>query len=168
MYIVQLSVSVHIPRVLFLWNMTTATLFFWILKNVWLLVQQLIIQWIGIFQRRWIVVSNPSLCALLSKWLGTEAWIRNADLLTGLRDHVDNTGFRHEWKMVIFLIKFLWIWRTRYDMPWYTFMSFWYCRLKGLIKWGLLSTLKQWVVWRFVWNSFTKTFILSFHYNHRS
>ncbi|XP_073225275.1 uncharacterized protein [Cicer arietinum] len=54
----------------------------------------------GVTQRRWIVVSNPSLCALLSKWLGTEAWIRNADLLTGLRDHVDNTGFRHEWKMV--------------------------------------------------------------------
>jgi starch phosphorylase len=48
-------------------------------------------------------VSNPSLCALLSKWLGTEAWIRNADLLTGLRDHVDNTSFRHEWKMVMFL-----------------------------------------------------------------
>lgn len=54
----------------------------------------------GVTQRRWIVVSNPSLCALLSKWLGTEAWIRNADLLTGLRDHVDNTGFRQEWKMV--------------------------------------------------------------------
>ncbi|WJX26678.1 glycogen phosphorylase [Trifolium repens] len=54
----------------------------------------------GVTQRRWIVVSNPSLCALLSKWLGTEAWIRNADLLTGLRDHVDNTNFQHEWKMV--------------------------------------------------------------------
>ncbi|XP_058771543.1 uncharacterized protein LOC131644937 isoform X1 [Vicia villosa] len=54
----------------------------------------------GVTQRRWIVVSNPSLCALLSKWLGTEAWIRNADLLTGLRDHVDNTEFRQEWKMV--------------------------------------------------------------------
>ncbi|WVY93404.1 hypothetical protein V8G54_032492 [Vigna mungo] len=54
----------------------------------------------GVTQRRWIVVSNPSLCALISKWLGTEAWIRNADLLTGLRDHVDNTNFHQEWKMV--------------------------------------------------------------------
>ncbi|RDX93826.1 Glycogen phosphorylase 1, partial [Mucuna pruriens] len=54
----------------------------------------------GVTQRRWIVVSNPSLCALISKWLGTEAWIRNADLLTGLRDHVDNTDFHEEWKMV--------------------------------------------------------------------
>lgn len=48
-------------------------------------------------------MSNPSLCALLSKWLGTEAWIRNADLLAGLRDHIDNTDFRQEWKMVIFV-----------------------------------------------------------------
>ncbi|KAG4960423.1 hypothetical protein JHK87_037056 [Glycine soja] len=54
----------------------------------------------GVTQRRWIVVSNPSLCALISKWLGTEAWIRNADLLTGLRDLVDNTDFHQEWKMV--------------------------------------------------------------------
>ncbi|XP_027352218.1 glycogen phosphorylase 1-like isoform X2 [Abrus precatorius] len=54
----------------------------------------------GVTQRRWIVVSNPSLCALISKWLGTEAWIRDADLLTGLRDHVDNTDFHQEWKMV--------------------------------------------------------------------
>ncbi|KAJ1394031.1 Phosphorylase pyridoxal-phosphate attachment site [Sesbania bispinosa] len=54
----------------------------------------------GVTQRRWIVVSNPSLCALISKWLGTEAWICNADLLTGLSDHVDNTDFRQEWKMV--------------------------------------------------------------------
>lgn len=49
-------------------------------------------------------MSNPSLCALISKWLGTEAWIRNADLLTGLRDHVDNTNFHQEWKMVIFQV----------------------------------------------------------------
>ncbi|CAJ1961766.1 unnamed protein product [Sphenostylis stenocarpa] len=54
----------------------------------------------GVTQRRWIVVSNPSLCALISKWLGTEAWIRNADLLTGLRDHVDNPDFHQEWKML--------------------------------------------------------------------
>lgn len=48
-------------------------------------------------------MSNPSLCALLSKRLGTEAWIRNADLLAGLRDHVDDGDFRQEWKMVNFL-----------------------------------------------------------------
>lgn len=52
-------------------------------------------------------MSNPSLCALISKWLGTEAWIRNADLLTGLRDHVDNPNFHQEWKMVIFQVLFI-------------------------------------------------------------
>ncbi|KAK7246456.1 hypothetical protein RIF29_41324 [Crotalaria pallida] len=54
----------------------------------------------GVTQRRWIVVSNPSLCLLISKWLGTEGWIRDADLLIGLRDHVDNADFHREWKMV--------------------------------------------------------------------
>ncbi|MED6130615.1 hypothetical protein PIB30_002736 [Stylosanthes scabra] len=54
----------------------------------------------GVTQRRWIVVSNPSLRDLISKWLGTEAWIRDADILSGLRDHVDNADFHLEWKMV--------------------------------------------------------------------
>ncbi|XWS18435.1 hypothetical protein CRYUN_Cryun32bG0043600 [Craigia yunnanensis] len=54
----------------------------------------------GVTQRRWIVVSNPSLCALISKWLGTEAWIRDIDLLIGLRDHAANGELHQEWKMV--------------------------------------------------------------------
>lgn len=40
--------------------------------------------------------------------------------------------------------------------------SFLHYRLKRLINWGLLSTLKQWVVCRFMWNNFTKTYPLSF------
>ncbi|PPR91132.1 hypothetical protein GOBAR_AA29552 [Gossypium barbadense] len=54
----------------------------------------------GVTQRRWIVVSNPSLCALISKWLGTEAWIRDIDLLIGLRDYATNAELHQEWKMV--------------------------------------------------------------------
>ncbi|MFQ6664670.1 hypothetical protein Gotur_031717 [Gossypium turneri] len=54
----------------------------------------------GAVKRRWIVVSNPSLCALISKWLGTEAWIRDIDLLTGLRDYATNAELHQEWKMV--------------------------------------------------------------------
>ncbi|GMI91562.1 alpha-glucan phosphorylase 2, Arabidopsis thaliana alpha-glucan phosphorylase 2 [Hibiscus trionum] len=54
----------------------------------------------GVTQRRWIVVSNPSLCALISKWLGTEAWIRDIDLLIGLKDHADNAELHQQWKMV--------------------------------------------------------------------
>ncbi|XP_004295557.1 PREDICTED: glycogen phosphorylase 1-like [Fragaria vesca subsp. vesca] len=54
----------------------------------------------GVTQRRWIVVSNPSLCALLSKWLGTESWIRNVDLLAGLREYADDADLQQEWMMV--------------------------------------------------------------------
>lgn len=54
----------------------------------------------GVTQRRWVVVSNPSLCALISKWLGTEAWIRNVDLLAGLRQYASDSYLHQEWKMV--------------------------------------------------------------------
>ncbi|XP_010272483.1 PREDICTED: alpha-glucan phosphorylase, H isozyme-like [Nelumbo nucifera] len=54
----------------------------------------------GVTQRRWIVVSNPSLCALISKWLGTEAWIRDVDLLMGLREYATDVNLHQEWKMV--------------------------------------------------------------------
>ncbi|KAF3451432.1 hypothetical protein FNV43_RR07527 [Rhamnella rubrinervis] len=54
----------------------------------------------GVTQRRWIVVSNPSLSALISKWLGTEAWIRDVELLTGLREYAADSFLQHEWKMV--------------------------------------------------------------------
>ncbi|CAL8178609.1 unnamed protein product [Prunus armeniaca] len=53
----------------------------------------------GVTQRRWIVVSNPSLCALISKWLGTEAWIRDVDLLTGLRAYAADPDLQQEWMM---------------------------------------------------------------------
>ncbi|XP_047310788.1 glycogen phosphorylase 1-like [Impatiens glandulifera] len=54
----------------------------------------------GVTQRRWIVVSNPNLCDLISKWLGTEAWIRNVDLLSGLLEHASNPELQQEWIMV--------------------------------------------------------------------
>ncbi|XP_010919434.3 uncharacterized protein [Elaeis guineensis] len=54
----------------------------------------------GVTQRRWLVVSNPGLCGLISKWLGTDAWIRDMDLLMGLRDHAGDAELQQEWKMV--------------------------------------------------------------------
>lgn len=54
----------------------------------------------GVTQRRWIVVSNPSLCGLISKWLGTESWIRNVDLLARLREYASNSDLQKEWRMV--------------------------------------------------------------------
>ncbi|XP_075106371.1 uncharacterized protein LOC107783249 [Nicotiana tabacum] len=52
----------------------------------------------GVTQRRWIVVSNPSLCSIISKWLGTEAWIRNVDLIAGLREYAEDPDLHAEWK----------------------------------------------------------------------
>ncbi|MCD7450255.1 hypothetical protein HAX54_004700 [Datura stramonium] len=52
----------------------------------------------GVTQRRWIVVSNPSLCSIISKWLGTEAWIRNVDLIAGLREYAKDPDLHTEWK----------------------------------------------------------------------
>lgn len=60
-----------------------------------------------ISQRRWIVVSNPSLSALISKWLGTEAWIRDMDLLAGLQDQSANADLHEEWRMVTLCMKLL-------------------------------------------------------------
>ncbi|KAJ0985992.1 hypothetical protein J5N97_004348 [Dioscorea zingiberensis] len=54
----------------------------------------------GVTQRRWLVVSNPGLCGLISKWLGTDSWIREVDLLLGLREHAENEELQHEWRMV--------------------------------------------------------------------
>lgn len=45
-------------------------------------------------------MSNPSLSSIISKWLGTEAWIRDIDLISGLRDYVSDPGLHKEWKMV--------------------------------------------------------------------
>ncbi|CAI9087396.1 OLC1v1021453C1 [Oldenlandia corymbosa var. corymbosa] len=53
----------------------------------------------GVTQRRWVVVSNPNLCSLISKWLGTESWIRNVDLLGGLRQYATDPDLQREWKM---------------------------------------------------------------------
>ncbi|XP_055803232.1 uncharacterized protein LOC129872315 isoform X2 [Solanum dulcamara] len=52
----------------------------------------------GVTQRRWIVVSNPSLCSIISKWLGTEAWICNIDLIAGLREYAKDPDLHTEWK----------------------------------------------------------------------
>lgn len=45
-------------------------------------------------------MSNPSLCALISKWLGTEAWIRDVDLLAGLQEYAADAVLQQEWRMV--------------------------------------------------------------------
>jgi len=51
----------------------------------------------GVTPRRWIVLSNPRLAALLDETLGTE-WARNLDLLRGLEPLAEDTDFRARWR----------------------------------------------------------------------
>lgn len=39
----------------------------------------------GITSRRWLRFCNPELSAVITKWLKTDEWITDLDLLTGLR-----------------------------------------------------------------------------------
>jgi glucan phosphorylase len=39
----------------------------------------------GITPRRWLRFCNPELSEIVTKWLKTDQWTRNLDLLTGLR-----------------------------------------------------------------------------------
>ena len=51
----------------------------------------------GVTPRRWLELCNPALSAVITKWLGSDAWIANADLLTGLRKHADDPALQAEW-----------------------------------------------------------------------
>jgi starch phosphorylase len=50
----------------------------------------------GVTPRRWIVLANPRLAALLTATLG-EAWVRHLDELVALESHADDAGFREVW-----------------------------------------------------------------------
>lgn len=54
----------------------------------------------GVTQRRWLAFSNPGLREVLTKWLGTESWITNLELLTGLRQYASDTTLHKEWNLV--------------------------------------------------------------------
>ena len=54
----------------------------------------------GVTPRRWLAFCNPPLRQLISGALKTDAWIGEADLLTGLRPFADDAAFRAEWAAV--------------------------------------------------------------------
>ena len=51
----------------------------------------------GVTPRRWLAWCNPRLSAVITKWLGTDAWVQNLDLLEGLLPHADNADLQREW-----------------------------------------------------------------------
>lgn len=44
----------------------------------------------GVTCRRWMAQCNPTLSALISKCLGSDKWVRDLDLLQGLKKFVDD------------------------------------------------------------------------------
>lgn len=51
----------------------------------------------GITPRRWLRFCSPELSAIITKWLGTEDWVSNLDLLKGLREYADDQQLHKEW-----------------------------------------------------------------------
>lgn len=52
----------------------------------------------GVTLRRWLAYCNPELSALITKTLGTDAWVRDATLLSGLKAKVDDPSFQALWR----------------------------------------------------------------------
>jgi starch phosphorylase len=54
----------------------------------------------GVTPRRFVVVSNPRLAALLTEQCGNDRWIRDLTCLKALEEHVDDRGFQKQWRTV--------------------------------------------------------------------
>lgn len=52
----------------------------------------------GITPRRWIRFCNPELSLIITKWLKTDQWVTNLDLLVNLRQFADNPDLHAEWE----------------------------------------------------------------------
>ncbi|KAK4772201.1 hypothetical protein SAY86_013976 [Trapa natans] len=51
----------------------------------------------GITPRRWLHFCSPELSSIINKWLNTDRWVTNLDLLAGLRKFADNEDLQSEW-----------------------------------------------------------------------
>ncbi|KAJ4970505.1 hypothetical protein NE237_003604 [Protea cynaroides] len=51
----------------------------------------------GITPRRWLRFCSPELSSIITKWLKTDKWVTNLDLLSGLRQFADNEELHTEW-----------------------------------------------------------------------
>lgn len=51
----------------------------------------------GVTPRRWLLLANPSLAALLTKWLGGPGWVTDIERLRILKAHAANPDLQEEW-----------------------------------------------------------------------
>lgn len=54
----------------------------------------------GVTPRRWMNQCNPGLSSLVTKWLDSDAWLKNLDMLGGLRSVAEHPELQHEWMAV--------------------------------------------------------------------
>ena len=54
----------------------------------------------GVTSRRWINQANPGLRDLVTKWLDSEAWLKDLSSLAGLRAWKDSQDLQAEWRAV--------------------------------------------------------------------
>ena len=54
----------------------------------------------GVTPRRWLAFCNPGEAALITEALGSDAWIKDASKLSGLRPFADDAAFRKRWAAV--------------------------------------------------------------------
>ena len=50
--------------------------------------------------RRWLAFCNPGEAALITEALGSDAWIKDASKLVGLKPFADDAAFRKRWAAV--------------------------------------------------------------------
>ncbi|CAA0842351.1 Alpha-glucan phosphorylase 2- cytosolic [Striga hermonthica] len=53
----------------------------------------------GITPRRWLRFCNPELSDIITKWLKTDQWVTNLDLLANLRQFAENEELQSEWEL---------------------------------------------------------------------
>ncbi|CAM6041510.1 unnamed protein product [Sphagnum compactum] len=59
----------------------------------------------GVTPRRWLCFCSPELSAIITKWLQTDKWVTNLDLLAGLRQFADDEQLHKEWEAAKFANK---------------------------------------------------------------
>ena len=52
----------------------------------------------GVTPRRFLAWCNPWLSGVITKWLGSDAWVKDLSLLAGLKEFKKNEAFKSEWK----------------------------------------------------------------------
>ncbi|GAM18748.1 hypothetical protein SAMD00019534_019230 [Acytostelium subglobosum LB1] len=54
----------------------------------------------GVTPRRWIQQANPTLSNILNRWLNTDKWVIDLELIKGIKEHMDNPQLIEEWKQM--------------------------------------------------------------------